>query len=48
MLLLIRRDPRLGALDKLKYILSVRAELSKTETTLVRVNKLEGKEVSSH
>ena len=45
MLLLVRRDPRLGTLGKLKYVLSVRAELSKTETALVRVNKLEDKEL---
>ena len=45
MLLLIRRDPRLGTPDKLKYVLSVRAELSKTETALVRGNKLDGKEL---
>ena len=43
MLLLIRRDPRMGTLGKLKYVISVRAELSKTETALVRVNKLEDK-----
>ena len=41
MLLLIRRDPRIGTPDKLKYVLSVRAELSKKETALVRVNKLD-------
>jgi hypothetical protein len=45
MLLLIRRDPRMGTLGKLKYVISVRAELSKTETALVRVNKLEDKEL---
>ncbi len=42
MKLLIRRDPKLGTMGKQKYVLSIHAQLSGAEATLVRSNKLDG------